>query len=482
MALSRINDLDAQVAAARNDSRPVRLGAVLALRRLERPEIAVFLKDADDAVVLEAARAINDLPINGAMTELAALIDKPMKSEMLLRRVLNANFRHGVKQTAGALAGFVAKAEAPETMRVEALNALADWPKPSGRDRVTGMWRPTSFVRDARTPADALMPIIAGVLRTAPDPVRLAAARAAGRLAITDATPALRDVVADTERSANVRIEALRALVDLNDARAADAVKLALSDKDEDVRREATRLQVRIKPSDAIGPLVAVLESGTIGDKQVALAELGTLPDPAADGVLAKWLDDLQAGKVAKELQLDVLEAAAKRPAPAIKQKLVNYEASRPRDDPMAKYRELLWGGNAAEGRKIFFERPEASCMRCHKINGEGGEVGPDLSKVGAQKDRQYILESVLFPNKQIAPGFDSVMVTLKNGTLYAGVLKQETDSELVINSPEDGLVTVKKADLRARDKGSSGMPEGMDGILSKQDLRNLVEFLGSLK
>ena len=482
MALAWINDVDSLVTASRNTSRSVRLGAVLALRRLERPEIAAFLNDSDEAVVLEAARAINDLPINGAMPELAALVTRSTRSEPLLRRVLNANFRHGVRQTAEALAAFAAKTEAPETMRAEALNELADWPKPSGRDRVTGMWRPTSFVRDVNTPANALEPAIVNVLRTAPDDVRLAAARAAGRLAITEAGPALRELAGDTNRADGARIEALRTLVDLNDAHAAEAVRLALSDNDPPVRREATRLQPRVKAVDTTRQLATTLEKGTISDKQAALGVLGGLADPAADGILAQWLDSLQAGNVPKELQFDVLEAAAKRSSTAIKQKLAAYEASKPQDDPMAKYRELLWGGNAAEGRKIFFERPEASCMRCHKINGEGGEVGPDFSKLGAQKDRQYILESILFPNKQIAPGFDSVMVALKDGTLYAGVLKQENDSELVINSPEDGLVTVKKADIKSRNKGLSGMPEGMDGILTRQDLRNLVEFLAEQK
>jgi len=165
-----------------------------------------------------------------------------------------------------------------------------------------------------------------------------------------------------------------------------------------------------------------------------------------------------------------------------VKQKLSNYEASKPKDDPLAEYREALYGGNAAEGKKIFFERPEASCVRCHKINGEGGEVGPDLSKVAAQKDRQYLLESIVLPNKEIAGGFESVLVTLKSGASYAGVLKSETASELVINSPEDGLVTVKQSDLQSRDKGLSPMPEGMGQVLSRQDLRNLVEFLSGLK
>jgi quinoprotein glucose dehydrogenase len=143
----------------------------------------------------------------------------------------------------------------------------------------------------------------------------------------------------------------------------------------------------------------------------------------------------------------------------------------------------VFFGGNAEQGKKIFLERPDAQCVRCHKINGVGGDVGPDLSHVGAQKDRQFLIESILLPNKEIAQGFESVTVALKNGTSYAGVLKRESADELVINSPEEGgLVTIKKSDIQSRQKGLSPMPEGMGRILSKQDLRDLVEFLSSSK
>jgi len=87
----------------------------------------------------------------------------------------------------------------------------------------------------------------------------------------------------------------------------------------------------------------------------------------------------------------------------------------------------------------------------------------------------------MLLPNRQIAPGFESVLVTLKNGATYAGVVKSENPEQLVINSPEDGLVPVNKSDIQSREKGLSPMPEGIAQILSRQDLRNLVEFLSSL-
>jgi len=88
----------------------------------------------------------------------------------------------------------------------------------------------------------------------------------------------------------------------------------------------------------------------------------------------------------------------------------------------------------------------------------------------------------MVLPNKQIAPGFDSVMLFLKDGNSYAGVLKSETATEVVINSPENGVVKVKKEDIKSRKAALSPMPEGLGQILSKQDLRNLVEFLSTLK
>src|SRR6185503_17591976 len=97
---------------------------------------------------------------------------------------------------------------------------------------------------------------------------------------------------------------------------------------------------------------------------------------------------------------------------------------------------------------KIFMERPDASCVRCHKINGQGGEVGPNLTGIGSKRDREYILESILYPNKQIAPGFESVLVQMNNGQSYAGVVKgQDADFLNIVSVEDGGVVKLKKAD-----------------------------------
>jgi quinoprotein glucose dehydrogenase len=208
------------------------------------------------------------------------------------------------------------------------------------------------------------------------------------------------------------------------------------------------------------------------------------LPGAAADQILAQWLDKLLSRQVPPELQLDLLDAAAKRQAREVKERLAAFEKSRPAEDELRSFRECLQGGNVEEGRKIFIEKVEVSCIRCHKAGAgtEGGEVGPDLAGLVTRKSREYILESIVFPNKEIAAGFDSLLVTMNNGALYAGVLKSENQTEIELNSPEDGLLKLKKAEVKSRQRGLSAMPEEFRQVLTKQELRDLVEFIGSVK
>jgi quinoprotein glucose dehydrogenase len=226
-----------------------------------------------------------------------------------------------------------------------------------------------------------------------------------------------------------------------------------------------------------------VLETGSVTEKQSSLATLGTMESNGAEKVLEQWMDKLIAGQVPKEIQFDLLAAATARNSDALKAKMKEYFDKQPKDDEFNGYRETLYGGDAIEGKKIFMERPDASCVRCHKVKGEGGDVGPNLTGIITRHNREYILESILYPNKVIAPGYESVLIEMKGGQTYAGIVKSQDDKELNLFSIEDnGLVKLKKADIKTMVKGQSPMPEGMGNILSKQDLRNLVEYLATQK
>ena len=162
--------------------------------------------------------------------------------------------------------------------------------------------------------------------------------------------------------------------------------------------------------------------------------------------------------------------------------KLRRYRCSFPKGDELAPWRDALAGGDAARGRKIFQERADVQCVRCHSIKGEGGNAGPDLAGIGKRQPRDYLLESILFPAKHIAQGWETVTVRVQGGDTFAGVLKSEDDRQLVLLDPEKGEVRVDKAKVTGRRGGQTAMPTDIAQPLTKFDLRDLVEFLAGLK
>src|SRR5262249_2399183 len=149
--------------------------------------------------------------------------------------------------------------------------------------------------------------------------------------------------------------------------------------------------------------------------------------------------------------------------------------------------RELLAGGNARRGRAVFTDKAETECLRCHKArawNGEipGGEVGPDLTGLGARHDKAYILESVVDPNKQIAEGSESVVLATSDGQVITGVFRGEDARAVHLMTAEGKPVDVAKDTIEERKRGPSAMPADLAPKLSKSELRDLVEFLSTLR
>ena len=131
MALTWLDNAAVLRAAADDAAPAVRLAALLAWRRQGSPEVARFLTDKEPRLVVEAARAIYDVPIPEALPQLAALSTQKGLADPLLYRVLNAHFRLGRAENAAAVAAVAARADVPEALRVEALRELGEWEKPS---------------------------------------------------------------------------------------------------------------------------------------------------------------------------------------------------------------------------------------------------------------------------------------------------------------------------------------------------------------
>ncbi|HEV2296343.1 MAG TPA: PVC-type heme-binding CxxCH protein [Tepidisphaeraceae bacterium] len=478
MGLAWIGDTSALLEAAEDGSPAARIGLVLALRHQKHADIARFLKDADPAIVLEAARAINDLPLEQANPDLARLINTSGMAQPLAHRVLNANFRLGGAGHANAVAAHALSSGSLDVMRIEALQMLNEWGQPRGINRVTGNWQPYNPARDGAAADAASRKVLGEILRTAPDAVRAAAIALAERVG-TDDPDALFDTVANAKASGEVRAAALRAMAARKDPRVQEAAVVGLASGHGPLRSESIRQQAGLP--DAVERFEKLLAGDDLADKQAVLSTLGNVQGKAVDAILIAWMDKLLAGEVPLELQLDLLEAAGRSKSAAVQEKVKAYEAVRPKDDVLAPFREALAGGDAKAGREIFMKRQDVSCLRCHKIGAEGGTMGPEITGIGARHDRLYLLESIVAPNKHIAPGFEASTIRLKNGTVHNGIVKGETETELQMEI-ETGPIMLKKDEITLRRAAPSPMPDDIAQPLSKRDLRNLVEFLATQK
>jgi len=138
----------------------------------------------------------------------------------------------------------------------------------------------------------------------------------------------------------------------------------------------------------------------------------------------------------------------------------------------------LLRGGDAVRGGKLFAERAEWGCQRCHKLRGEGGVVGPELTGVGKRLGREQVLESILHPNRRIAVGYETVIVTLADGETRVGMVRGEREGSLVLETADAGTVTIPPTQIRSRTSAPSAMPDGLGELMTRSELRDLIEAL----
>ena len=309
VALAACGDEKALGSMAADASVAVRRAVLLAYRRRHSAETARFLSDADGDLVVEAARAINDVPIEPAMPKLAALIGRRDMSEPLGYRVLNANFRLGKAENARAVAGFAARSDGKEALRVEAVQMLGLWAKPPGRDRIMGLWRPLA-PRPENIAEDALRPALGGIF-TGPDKVRQEAAKVAAQLDIKEIGPTLYEMTADRKRPAQVRIDTLTALAALKDAAPGQGAQAGAGRRRAAFARRGPAHSGEEEPRS--GAAVPGCGAGRRARGREAARLRGAGRDEGQQGgaaLLGKWLDRLLAGKVPAEARLDLVEAA----------------------------------------------------------------------------------------------------------------------------------------------------------------------------
>lgn len=211
-------------------------------------------------------------------------------------------------------------------------------------------------------------------------------------------------------------------------------------------------------------PVFAKTNDAEVG---MALVE-SLLAAPAAEALTAAELDNLL-----KEFPADVRQSAA-----PLREKLV----ARQRDQ--AAYLARLTAeldqlrGDPDAGKEVFMA-PKNNCFACHRAVGRGGNIGPELSKIGQFRTRAELLESIIFPSLAIAPQYQTHTLVTHEGRVATGLVVRETADAVSLRMTDLAELRFARSSVEELTPATvSIMPDGLEKNLNRQQLVDLLEFL----
>jgi putative membrane-bound dehydrogenase-like protein len=274
----------------------------------------------------------------------------------------------------------------------------------------------------------------------------------------------LERVVADEQRPAAARTFALRRLVGANGPAQRERLLRLAHAGDPVLRVEAIRTLGTV-PGDAVQAALRQVARNRTEPARVRAEAVVALGEGAAD-VLRPLLDDPDPTVKTQAARTLRVESAT--------------TGQRPARGEVDKWTRLLaTGGNAEAGERVFFANTSA-CAQCHRIDGRGGNIGPDLSVIARTANREQLIRSIVAPSDEIAPQFQGWEVTKKNGEVLTGLQgHMRTDGGVSLLLFDGNEVRLRGEEVAAfRAMSESLMPEGLAAMLSIDELRDLVSFL----
>ena len=141
----------------------------------------------------------------------------------------------------------------------------------------------------------------------------------------------------------------------------------------------------------------------------------------------------------------------------------------------LARYSEVpKLSGDSKNGAALF----KVNCAQCHRLKGEGAEVGPDLGMMSG-KPAEQLVEAILNPNAALEARFQNFNATLKDGRETGGIIVSETPTTLTMRAPNKADETILRGDLKELStSGLSLMPEGLEAAFTPQQLADLIAFV----
>jgi putative heme-binding domain-containing protein len=480
LALSRIGQAEPMLALQNSPNRSLRIAAVLVLRRLANPGIEVFLQDSDEYIVAEAARAINDdESIPAALPALAAtLADTRLKDDVIIRRAINACLRVGTAKEIDLLITYSERTGISEALRAEAIATLGSWANPSVMDRVDGRHRGVL----ERNPADVIariQPKIPSFLASENPDVLIATAKLVAELQLKSFTDTEIKIF-QNHPNAKVRAALLSSLAELQTPQLATVLEKGINDEDKNVRGIAlsnlNKIELGAKELPAITK--PIFEKGTLIEQQLLLQSMAKMKPANTSAILSDLIQKMVDNQLPSGVKLDLMEAVEASNEEKLVAKL---DALKVKGTLTDEFKEALFGGSVTDGRNSFNYNSTIQCVRCHNVGGEGATVGPNLKGVASRLTREQLLQALIEPSARIAPGYGNTNFVLTDGQEVSGSIISETDELVQLKTNDAEPLRIPVARIKSRENLPSSMPP-MGSLMSKREIRDVVEYLSSLK
>ncbi|WP_390620397.1 DUF6797 domain-containing protein [Stieleria varia] len=144
--------------------------------------------------------------------------------------------------------------------------------------------------------------------------------------------------------------------------------------------------------------------------------------------------------------------------------------------------RDALDSGDAIRGARVFASA-KLACMSCHRVGTHGGEVGPELASIAPQRDLRHLVESVLWPGREVKPEFVTWRVLTSSGAVVSGYKQSSENGILTLRDPATGKETrISESEIEDEVAGGTVMPAGLTAATSKRELLDLICFLNELR
>lgn len=134
--------------------------------------------------------------------------------------------------------------------------------------------------------------------------------------------------------------------------------------------------------------------------------------------------------------------------------------------------------GNAAKGKAVF----QTNCSTCHQVNGQGHDLGPKLSQIGAKLPKTALLEAIVNPSAGISFGYETSEITLKTGSVVLGIISSRTDGAVEVRFAGGVAQSFNMEDIASIKETKESMMPPLQNAMTKDELIDLIAYLALLK